>query len=221
MDKFQDVQRGDNPVVETDIVSLVSREDGHVILALSAGPFVVTTRGLLINGDPSLDECMSFGAALYMAKGVILWALADLLNYAEMRYGETYAQLAAAFPDFSIDYLRHIKWVGSVFPRSERFESLSFDHHRVVAALPREERLELLAMADRDGLSRQELKEIIKERKERDSSTAKMASFFARVGRARMYIELALENPPNEEVRDALLLILSSIDDIILSARRI
>lgn len=177
------------------------------IPALSAGPFVVTTRGLIIDGDPSLEECIAFGHALYMAKEVLTWALADLLNFVEIHYGETYAQISAAFPDYSIDYLRHIKWVGGQFPTEARRPELSFEHHRAVASLPPPEREVWLDMAQEQEWRRDDLRLAIRE--SRDAGQA----FRDDLRRLRMQADGLLARAPCDEDREALLVVLSVLDD--------
>jgi hypothetical protein len=177
------------------------------IPALSVGPFVVTHQGLVIQGDPTIEECTSFAHALYTAKEVVLWALADLLNYVEIRYGETYAQIATAFPDFSIDYLRHLKWVGGQFPLGHRRETLSLDHHRVVAGLPEPEREAWLDQAEQGEWRRDDLRLAIRESKD------VCQAFREDLLRLRMQADGLLARAPTTEDRDALLTVLAVLDD--------
>lgn len=74
------------------------------------------------------------------------WAIGDLLNEGERRFGEVYAQ-AAEETGLATQTLMNCKWVASAIKTSWRQETLSFSTHLEIARLPDELRQKTLEMA--------------------------------------------------------------------------
>jgi hypothetical protein len=91
--------------------------------------------GLEIVSDLSYDDAESVGVVLSATVDAGKWGLADLIEYAEARWGESrYSQLAAA-TGRSVGGLRNILSVARRVPRGIRDPRLSFSHHEEIAVL--------------------------------------------------------------------------------------
>jgi len=75
-----------------------------------------------------IDRIRGFDAA----RRSINFYIGDGLNWGEMVYGESYAQIADML-DMPISTLYNMKWVCSKVPPSLRRENLEWEHHKVVA----------------------------------------------------------------------------------------
>lgn len=87
-------------------------------------------------------------------------ALGDALNYAEMEYGETYAQLETV-TGLTPGYLANVKYVFGKVPIENRVEGLGMSYLQVVAPLPVEEQRAWLEIAACESLTRDELRELV------------------------------------------------------------
>lgn len=96
--------------------------------------FVLTPRGLQINGTPTFAEWAAYGQTLWDMRSAIQWAIADWIAYGEHAYGDKYTQ---AMEETKISYrtLANYVWVATKFPVSRRRENLSFAHHQELAAV--------------------------------------------------------------------------------------
>jgi hypothetical protein len=164
------------------------------ITVLSSGKFVATDSGLVVNGSPSFDEWMAYGKMLHRINRALQMVIGDWLNEGEKRYGETYAQATALWPDMQQDTLRDWKWVSAAVKKSLRKDNLHYSHYSAVAPLPPDEQREWLALAVKDSLTSHDLRGRIKMAK--NGSTP----------------------PPPAPLRDALLALAAALAD--LSARR-
>lgn len=88
------------------------------------------------------------------------WWTADLLLEAEVRFGESAYQIAAA-TGRSERTLANWVWVASRVPRSRRREEVSFTHHALVAPLEHLEQRHWLQRAVDERLSSRELRDAI------------------------------------------------------------
>lgn len=129
-------------------------EPRNVIPSLSAGPFRATPTGLILIGQPTIEEWEMYGRGLKAVEQSIHWLLGDWMLYGMEHYGEAFAQ-ALEITGFTIGTLRTDKWVAKDVPPSRRREALTFNHHREVAPLTPKEQVEWLdkAEAGDDGLS--------------------------------------------------------------------
>jgi hypothetical protein len=94
----------------------------------------ITEVGLRFIREPTWEEYQQEWHKWELFHRLSTFALGDLLAYGEMRWGETYAQVAAA-TQLSVDYLRNIKYVCSKVPVHVRVTGLSFSHHQIVASI--------------------------------------------------------------------------------------
>jgi N6-adenosine-specific RNA methylase IME4 len=133
--------------------------------ALELGKFEASPVGLVVKGKPTYDEWASCGQVLSHIEKGRLWWLGDWLRYGEQNWGEMYSQ---AMDETGAAYqsCADAKWVCECFAEfSRRREKLSFAHHREVAPLSKEEQELWLNTAEQQGLSKQELREQIRQSK--------------------------------------------------------
>jgi hypothetical protein len=90
------------------------------------------------------------------------WWTADLLLEAEVRFGESAYQIAAA-TGRSERTLANWIWAASKVPRSMRREGLSFTHHVLVAPLDPSAQREWLDRAEREQWSSRELQAALRD----------------------------------------------------------
>lgn len=119
--------------------------------------FRVSSLGLEVIGEPSLDQCVDFLHLLMESQEAVQWAIGDLIRYMGIMFKDEYVQLVEA-TGFKEQSLRNSAWVASRIPPEERRESLSFSHHREVAALPPAQREPLLEIAETNALTVSELR---------------------------------------------------------------
>jgi len=123
----------------------------------------MSTTALVIPGKVSptslhLDESLSYedweavGIQLQRAGHAMLWWLGDWLRHGEKRYGETYTQ-AIEHTGYAKQTLMDAAWVAGKIHPSLRRESLSWHHHKVIAALEPKEQAVFLDKAEADDLS--------------------------------------------------------------------
>jgi len=122
--------------------------------------------GLVVEGQPSLDEWLELGALLNKASDSIHWWIGDWLNYGMEHYGLTYEKARELLEQrglsFSYQTLRDDKWVAGVIPLSCRHDKLPWSYHREVAPLSPEQREYWLGYAEERNLKRSELRASIK-----------------------------------------------------------
>ena len=120
--------------------------------------FAVTRRGLVIRGEPSFAACARCYRSLLAMHDAIQFAIGDLLNYMEHRYGEGYAQMADA-TGYRPGTLQNFKYVAGRIKTNGRHENLSFEHHAAIASVQDDEQREaLLAQAEHEQLSSDDLR---------------------------------------------------------------
>lgn len=124
---------------------------------LTAG---ATERGWVAPAQMTYDEWRTIGATMQQLSRYIPMWLGDWLNEGERRYGETYTE-AILFTDRSIEQLQQYKWVMGKVPISVRQDNLTFTHYRLVAKLPEDEQAHWLAIAHKNELSTEELRQLI------------------------------------------------------------
>lgn len=115
-----------------------------------------------------IDDAMPYEACAAAIKNISsmvfdgLWALGDLLNFAEDHYGEEHSQLLDAVK-YSAKTQANAMWVCRAFAPSRRHKALTFNHHSVVASIEdKEAREEILKEAEEKNLSVKEITEIKK-----------------------------------------------------------
>lgn len=117
--------------------------------------------------------------ALRLGRGV-QWAVGDLLNYGEDKFGETYAQ-AVTLDGYESSTIQRWKFVSRMISREIRSEMLSFSHHAEIAGIPEKADIAALIVECEDEMwTVAELRAIIKERYgEKDEKDSKQVSFVA------------------------------------------
>lgn len=112
---------------------------------------------------PSFQEFQE--AVLFWVKlnRLTTWVIADLARFGEKVYGETYAQVISA-TGLSPGRVSNIVSVANRFPVEKR-RGLPFGHHATVAYMEPEERDEWLDLAEKEDLTREELREAIRSKK--------------------------------------------------------
>ncbi len=103
------------------------------------------------------DAWLGVGRSIVQVRSTSAWWLGDWLVYGERVYRRRYRDAMRATP---LDYqtLRNYAWVARQVEPSRRRDTLSFQHHAEVAALPAVEQDLLLGRAERHGWSRNELR---------------------------------------------------------------
>lgn len=110
--------------------ALAVREDG----AIEAGRFTLTATGMVIDPHATFDEWREIGDVLRRIDSSIQWLLGDWMAYAERQWGKTYEQVAEA-TGYNAKTLRNFAWVAWNVDSSLRRDTLSFEHHKIVAHL--------------------------------------------------------------------------------------
>src|SRR5947209_609120 len=93
---------------------------------------------------------------MHIEKNIHFW-LGDLLTYGESRWGAMYTEMVE---ETGYDYatLRVFKWVAGQVASSRRREGLTFAHHQEVAGVAPDQQQRLLARAERDGWTREDIR---------------------------------------------------------------
>jgi ADP-ribose pyrophosphatase YjhB (NUDIX family) len=85
-----------------------------------------------------------------------VWAIGDWLNDGERIHGDTYRR-ASEITGHSVGTLRNYAQVASRFDLSQRYDTLGFGHHALVAAIPEEAARQWLELAADNDWSYREL----------------------------------------------------------------
>jgi hypothetical protein len=117
----------------------------------------MTSTGLRLRPGIAFDEWLGIGRGIGGLSRACAWALGDWVNYGERAYGQRY-RMAVEATDFDYQTLRNYAWVARSFALSRRRDTLSFQHHAEVAALPEAQQDLWLLRAEREGWSRNELR---------------------------------------------------------------
>jgi len=122
-------------------------------LLVPVNGFRLTPTACLVDGRPSYDEWATvirwagqMLLALEKRKTQLQFAIGDLLNQGENRYGETDAQ-AASETGLAPQTLMNYKSVAKAIPPELRIDGLSYSAHREIAFAEPELRKELLDWA--------------------------------------------------------------------------
>jgi hypothetical protein len=110
--------------------------------------------------DTPYGEWQAIGAFLTLVNQSSRWLLGDWWLHGERTYGESAAQ--AIDTGLALGTLQNAAWTCSRIDPSRRRESLSFEHHAEVAALPPDEQDTWLDRAAEAGWSKSRLRENIR-----------------------------------------------------------
>ncbi len=133
-----------------------ARKDQGLTKATLSIPRTYTATGLALPEGLSFDEWQAIGERLRVASAACLWWVGDWLAFGERRYGEAYAQ-ALDDTEWEYETLRAAKWVAEKI-ESVRRRTLSWSHHKEVAALEAGDQDRLLDQAVAENWTRSELR---------------------------------------------------------------
>lgn len=125
--------------------------------------FRVTPRGIAeVHGEPSLDDWRDLQRRAGQHRCAWMWVIGDSLVAAGKKYGQTFEE-AARLTGIDVDRLRDLKSIARKFPMSRRHD-LSPWHHAAVRRLPPDMQDRFLSKAVEQGLTRQELRLLVRDR---------------------------------------------------------
>lgn len=108
----------------------------------------------------SYEEWSGIGAALGQMGRSSAWWLGDWLRHGEAQFGETYTQ-AIDLTGYDYGTLANYAYVAERVPPERRRETLGWSLHQAVASKEPQEQKRLLDLAERDCLSRSELRRLM------------------------------------------------------------
>ncbi len=113
---------------------------------------MLTATGIQFDDGVTFDQWGAIGATLERAEHAVQWWIGDWLLYGEGRsdWGDKYEQAIAMF-NRSYDTIAKYKSVAKKVESCNRLQNLPWSHHEAVAALPPEEQLEVLELAEPDA----------------------------------------------------------------------
>lgn len=135
---------------------------------LHLGPFRFTSTTVKIQGKPTVEDWLGPLQFALWAQRASPWWIGDLLNAGDTRFGEAFSQACQGL--VSADMLQRYESVARKVPPSVRRESLSWSAHAAVARLPQEEQRRMLALAEKNGWTSEQLRVHV-----RDSERAKQS----------------------------------------------
>lgn len=142
--------------------------------------FQLKATGIIIPDDLESEEWLDVFRVLRKLDEAIQWAVGDLANHAESKWGETYTSMSD-ITGYSEKSLREYAYVSRSIQMSIRMDKLSFGHHQLVAgmkdALTKEplipEQRKWLELASENSWSIKALREAIAESR-KQSKTIQM-----------------------------------------------
>lgn len=129
----------------------------RVVPAGSRDKILATKIGLVIPDSIPYDEWRKAGLKLSRIASSSAWCLGDWVAHGYEHYHDRYQEAIEA-ADLDYQTLRNYVWVARRFAVSRRRDSLSFQHHAEVAALPAHEQDLWLDRAEKNTWSRNELR---------------------------------------------------------------
>jgi len=127
----------------------------------------LTPVGLEIRKDLPFEKWAAIGKSLKKLNGALQWWWGDWMVYGDITYGEMSSQELEACP-YDESRLRILKSICSNVKLLTRVNNLSFAHHRLVAPLKEKEQSKWLRMAEENNWTIWELKQAIKESKQKE-----------------------------------------------------
>jgi hypothetical protein len=122
----------------------------------------MTAIALILDPTLSFERFESLIAAAGGLGDAARWILGDLVLFSEARYGERHAQAIEA-SRLSERQLNRYRWVCERVARSRRRENLPFSYHEEVAPLEPATQEKLLALAEDERWSREQLREAVRD----------------------------------------------------------
>lgn len=108
------------------------------------------------------EQWVEDGSALVTMDKALRFAIGDWVLFGEQHYGEAHAQ-AIRVTALSYESINAARWVASRIPEIRRRTNLSWSHHEAVASLDPTLQDELLDRAEREGLDRNQVRELTRE----------------------------------------------------------
>lgn len=159
--------------------------------------YSLTPVGIKVNSEPTYHEWEAEVEFWIQVNEVTPMILGDLLNYGEMLWPEEYAQVVDAYRQrYKPQTLRNYKSVMARVAPEVRIPELGFGHYDAVAALPAPEQAEVLQLAAKTGLSREETRDLVRERRH-DDPPRRFSARVMRVGQEvrGSVVAIVLEDP--------------------------
>lgn len=115
--------------------------------------FKLTVNGVTVSGQPAFARWASVARTMRIAEKAAPFAIGDILNYGEARYGEEAAQIIDAASGWSLSTIGVYCWLSKRIALAiRRMDRLTIRHHLAVAALtPAKQKLWLQRAANDDG----------------------------------------------------------------------
>lgn len=139
----------------------VNRDGRHTTIHFGEH-FTVTPTGLEITGRATVEEWRQIGEWLGRLTNVMVWNVADWLNYGEREHGKTLEE-AALIVERSVKTLWNWMYVARQIDPSRRRETLSFSHHAAIAGLDSSLQIRFLELAEEEGWSKARLAKAVAE----------------------------------------------------------
>ena len=157
---------GDGRMSTTDLV----RAD--LLASLEESGWLSSTALVIDRPDLSYEKYTALGVLIGKVGTAVKWWVGDYLMFGEALYGERAAQASEAL-NLSAEGRQECLRVALAVPRSRRRPSLSWWHHRIVAArwLTLPQREQLLDEAEREGLTTRELEARVRDLRALDSDS--------------------------------------------------
>ena len=183
---------------------------GRELPALTVGPFQAYSCGLVVGETATLEECGAYLEGLLLMERTIHWLIGDLIVAMDARYGEDFAQVVDAV-GYTVKTLRNDAWVCRKIPPSRRREGVSFSVHAEVAGMEPGDQVQILDLAESEGLTQREVRAIRGMFRRNQDETANEVSVLILEIRSRLGALLELVEP--QALREPLLTMAALLDD--------
>jgi hypothetical protein len=152
--------------------------------------------GLELPKEMELKDWVDQGAELYRRAEELTWHLADWAAFGEKKYGRLKEFCEARGLNFGT--LRVYAYVASNVDFVNRFNTLSFSHHIVIAALPGVKQRVWLQKAERNGWSVAELRRQVRIAEANGRTTASDGPIFAFADKSAIELSQFLSSQPDD-----------------------
>ncbi len=134
---------------------------------ISLSGFTLSAVGVVIEGQPSLEEWQTAMQYVHRAGGAVMWWLGDLLVHGEKDYGELASQEGVDDGKYDRKTLRNAKYTAVNVHLSRRRDTLSWGHHAEVAGFSSSDQTKLLKKAEKEGWSVAAFRKVLADQKSR------------------------------------------------------